>query len=377
MRARFFRSSSRIRSMSVNSTSLSSAIDDDNQAPKGLVAFAGRMWAVLFLLALIVFFSLVAPGFFDLFNFQAVGANMAVLLVLGLGQTFVIISAGIDLSTGFVMGLASVASAVVMQSLTGYPLPVIIIAGLATTLLIGIAAGAVNGALVAYMRVPPFIATLGTLSIAEGVAYVLSGGPPVSISTRGLGFFGNGFIAYFHPEAGVSILGLPNGVSGSAVREVMGFFPLQVFYIVILAAFCGWLLGRTRFGRHVYAVGGNPKAASRAGIPLAWTLFKIYVLCAVSASLAGFLYVLRFNGGVANAGDALMLSSVAAIAIGGASMLGGEGRILGTVVGALVIAVIQNGLVILGIDPFWQYVAVGAVIIMAVLVDQAKGKLLS
>lgn len=361
--------------MSANPTTMSPpSIDDENIQPVGLIALASRLWAVMFLIALIVFFSIVAPGFFDLFNFQAVGANMAVLLVLGLGQTFVIISAGIDLSTGFVMGLSSVASALVMQSLTGYPLPVIILVGLTAALLIGLAAGAVNGALVAYMRVPPFIATLGTLSVAEGIAYVLSGGPPVSISTRGLGFFGNGFLAYFHPEAGVSILGLPQGVSGAAVRDVMGFFPLQVLYIVILAAFFGWLLGRTRFGRHVYAVGGNPKAASRAGIPLEWTLFRIYVLCSISAALAGFLYVLRFNGGVANAGDALMLSSVAAIAIGGASMLGGQGRILGTVVGALVIAVIQNGLVILGIDPFWQYVAVGAVIIMAVLVDQAKGR---
>ena len=360
--------------MSANPTTISSSIDDENIPARGLVALAGRLWAVLFLLALITFFSIVAPGFFDLFNFQAVGANMAVLLVLALGQTFVIISGGIDLSTGFVMGLSSVASALVMQSLTGYPLPVIILLGLLTTLFIGLAAGTVNGVLVAYMRVPPFIATLGTLSVAQGVAYVLSGGPPVSISTRGLGFFGNGFLAYFHPEAGVGVLGLPEGVTGAAVRDVLGFFPLQVLYIVILASFCGWLLGSTRFGRHVYAVGGNPKAASRAGIPLAWTLFKIYVLCSVSASLAGFLYVLRFNGGVANAGDALMLSSVAAIAIGGASMLGGQGRILGTVVGALVIAVIQNGLVILGIDPFWQYVAVGAVIIMAVLVDQAKGR---
>jgi len=372
--------------MSAKTTSLSSsapdastvpdafAMQDEVLAPSNLVAFAGRMWAVLFLIALIVFFSIAAPGFLDLFNFQAVGANMAVLLVLGLGQTFVIISAGIDLSTGFVMGLSSVASAIVMQALTGYPLPVIILLGLMTSLFIGLAAGAVNGVLVAYMRVPPFIATLGSLSVAEGVAYVLSGGPPVSISTRGLGFYGNGFLAYFHPDAGLSFLAMPSGVTGTAVRDVLGFFPLQVVYIVILASFCGWLLGSTRFGRHVYAVGGNPKAASRAGIPLGWTLFKIYVLCAVSASLAGFLYVLRFNGGVANAGDALMLSSVAAIAIGGASMLGGHGRILGTVVGALVIAVIQNGLVILGIDPFWQYVAVGAVIIMAVLVDQAKGR---
>lgn len=149
----------------------------------------------------------------------------------------------------------------------------------------------------------------------------------------------------------MSILGLPQGVSGTAVRDVVGFFPLQALHhrprrlLRLVARSHPFRSPRLRRRR------GNPKAASRAGIPLEWTLFRIYVLCSMSAALAGFLYVLRFNGGVANAGDALMLSSVAAIAIGGASMLGGQGRILGTIVGALVIAVIQNGLVILGIDP--------------------------
>lgn len=334
----------------------------------------GQMWAVYFLLALVVFFSIIAPGFFDIFNFQAVGANMAILLVLGLGQTFVIISAGIDLSTGFVMGLASVTASVVMQSMTGQPLPVILLTGFVVTMAIGLVAGSINGFLVANLKVPPFIATLGSYSIAEGLAYVLSGGPPVSISTRGLSFFGNGFVLYYHHAAGIGLFGPPAGVDGADVRDLVTLLPLQVVYVIAAAAFCGWLLGKTRFGRHVYAVGGNPKAASRAGIPLARTLFKIYVLSALFASLAGFLYVIRYNGGVANAGDALTMSSIAAIAIGGASLFGGEGRILGTVVGALIIAVIQNGLVILGIDPFWQYVAVGIVIILAVLVDQAKGK---
>jgi ribose transport system permease protein len=364
--------------MNVKTTGLAAASPEPNAISSRLTSLVdhlmGQMWAVYFLAALVVVFSVIARGFCDLFNFQAVGANMAVLLVLGLGQTFVIISGGIDLSTGFVMGLASVAGSVVMQMLLGYPLPVVLLAGFVATFMIGLCAGAVNGVLVARLKVPPFIATLGTYGVAQGLAYVISGGPPVSVGTRGLGFFGNGFVLYYHPTAGISVLGPPVGVTGTAMRDVIGIVPLQVLYVVLAAAFCGWLLGRTRFGRHVYAVGGNPKAASRAGIPLGWILFKIYVLSSLFASLAGFLYVLRFNGGVANAGDALMMSSIAAIAIGGASLFGGEGKILGTVVGALIIAVIQNGLVILGIDPFWQYVAVGVVIILAVLVDQAKGK---
>jgi ribose transport system permease protein len=348
-----------------------------SRARRHTLALLGRFWAWLFLALLVVFFSATAPGFLDLFNFQAIGANMAVLAVLALGQTFVIITGGIDLSTGYVMGLATVVASLVMRLLFGAPLEIVVLAGLATCVGIGLVAGAVNGTIISRLRVPPFIATLGMLGIAQGIAFVVSGGPPVSVETPGLGVLGNGFVLYHHPDAGLSFFQRPEGISGVELRRVTGILPYPIVWLAILVAVCAWLLGRTRFGRHVYAIGGNAKAAARAGIPLHRRLVAVYMLSALLAGLAGFLYVLRYTGGVASSGDALMLSSIAAIVIGGASLMGGEGRILGTLVGALIIAVIQNGLVILGIDPFWQYAAVGVVIILAVLVDQAKAKVVS
>lgn len=335
----------------------------------------GRIWAWLFLLGLVAFFSLATPHFFDLFNFQAMGANTAVVLVLALGQTFVIITGGIDLSVGYVMGLATIVISLVMQNMIGYPLPLAVLAGFIAAMGVGLAAGLLNGVVIAKLQVSPFIATLGTLGIAQGIAFVLSGGPPVSIPMPGLGALGNGFVAYWHPEMGLAFFGLPEGVAGTEVRNVRNFVPLQILYAGALTAFCAWLLSSTKFGRHVYAIGGSAKAALRAGIPVRRNLYKVYILSSLMASMAGLMYVLRFTGGVANSGDALMLSSIAAIVIGGASLMGGQGRIIGTLVGAMIIAVIQNGLVLLGIDPFWQFSAVGAVIIMAVLADQAKSRI--
>lgn len=336
------------------------------------LAFLGQIWAWLFLLVLIVFFSVATPHFLDVFNFQSMGANASVMLVLALGQTFVIITGGIDLSVGYVMGLATIVISMTMQALVGYPFPVVVLAGLLAGLSVGLAAGLINGAIIAQLQVPPFIATLGTLGIAQGLAYVLSGGPPVSIPLPGLGTLGNGYLFYFHPEFGFSMFLPPAEATGAEMRNVSGFIPFQVLYAGILTMTLAWLLSSTRFGRHVYAIGGSSKAALRAGIPVKRNLFKVYILSSVMASLAGFMYVLRYTGGVANSGDAMMLSSIAAIVIGGASLMGGEGRILGTLVGAMITAVIQNGLVLLGIDPFWQYAAVGVVIILAVLADQAK-----
>jgi ribose transport system permease protein len=248
----------------------------------------------------------------------------------------------------------------------------VVLAGLLAALGVGLVAGLLNGAIIAKLQVPPFIATLGTLGIAEGIAYVLSGGPPVSIPLPGLGNLGNGYVLYWHPQQGFGLFGMPAGIVGAQIRNVSGFLPYQILYAGVLTGLCAWLLGSTRFGRHVYAVGGSAKAALRAGIPLRRNLFKVYILSSTMATLAGVMYVLRYTGGVASSGDALLLSSIAAIVIGGASLLGGEGRILGTLVGAMIIAVIQNGLVLAGIDPFWQYAAVGVVIILAVLADRAK-----
>lgn len=351
--------------------------DDDEREPVAnrVLQVLGQFWASLFLLLLIAFFSVTGKGFFDLFNFQAMGANVAIMLIMALGQTFVIIAGGIDLSTGFVMGLASVGAALAMSRLgNDPPLFVVVLAGFGAALLAGLPAGLVNGFLIARLRVPPFIGTLGMYGIARGVGFILSGGQPVTVQVRGLGQIGNGYLLYYYPDVGFTLLNPPPGLQGPQLRQLVGILPHPLTLVIVLVAVCWFLLAKTRFGQHTYAIGGNAEAALRAGIPVGSQTIRIYVLSAMLAAIAGVLYTTRFTNGAANAGEALLLDSIAAVVIGGASLFGGAGTIAGTVIGALIIAVIQNGLVILAINPFWQFVTVGIVIILAVLVDQAKAR---
>ena len=336
----------------------------------------GQAWAWLFLLILLVFFSLTGQGFLSAFNLQSILANMAIVLIMALGQTFVILSAGIDLSTGFVMGMASVVGALVMSSLAqSLPVPLAILLGMAAGLASGLTAGLVNGLIISRLNVPPFIATLGMFSIARGFGFVLSGGLPRPIFIQSLGQLGNGYLLYVHPEAGVSFLSQPAGLEATQLRDVTGFLPHPVTLSIILIIACYWILSRSKFGLYTYAVGGNAEASSRAGIPVKRHITRIYILSGGMAAIAGLVYNVRFTNGAANAGEALLITSIAAVVIGGASLFGGEGTIIGTLIGALIIAVITNGFVILGISSFWQFVAIGVVIILAVLVDQAKTRL--
>jgi ribose transport system permease protein len=335
-----------------------------------------RGWSWLFLLVLIIFFSLTGQGFLNIFNFQNIGADMSLVLIMALGQTFVILSGGIDLSVGFVMGLASVAAALVMSRIGGStPLFFVVLAGLAVGLVVGLIPGLVNGLVIARLRVPPFIVTLGMYGIARGAGFILSGGQPVSIQTNGIGQIGNAYLLYLLPDGRVSFFHLPANLQGVRPSQIVQLLPFPLILLVVVALICAWLLSQTRFGRHTYAVGGSEEASRRAGIPVVRHTILIYVLSALMASLAGVLYTLRFSNGAADVGDPLLLTSIAAVIIGGASLFGGEGTILGTVIGALIIAIIQNGLIFLEINPFWQFIAVGAVIILAVLVDQAKKQL--
>ncbi len=339
-------------------------------------ATLSQIWAWLFLIVLIVIFSLTGKGFFNLFNFQSIGANVAILLIMAMGQTFVIISGGIDLSSGFIMGLASVVGAMAMTSLPPEtPLAVIALVGLVAALVAGLIPGYINGVLIARLRVPPFIVTLGMFGIARGMGFIFSGGMPIPASIQGLGRIGNGYLAYLFPGQGLTWFVQPEGLERADLRQLIGILPHPLTLIIILAIAFHWLLSRSRFGLYTYAVGGNEEAAVRAGIPVARHTISIYMVSAGCAALAGFLYNVRFTNGAANAGEALLLDSIAAVVIGGASLFGGAGTIIGTVIGALIIAIIQNGLVILAINPFWQFVAVGIVIILAVLVDQARASI--
>ena len=311
-----------------------------------------RAWVFLFfLLAFFEVWAQLAYGVtfvFNTYNLKAISVAATAPLVLALGQTFVIISAGIDLSLGFVMGLASVVAA----HLANYaavqlglpPFPAMLV-GVLSGVGVALVPGLVNGWLIAQLKVPPFIGTLGMYGVARGSAYLFAGGMTIAISNPWYSSVGND-----------RVLGVP--------------------VLVILAAVCcvvlHYLLSQTKFGQHTYAMGASQAAASRAGINIKRLTIKIYVLSAVMAGIAGVLYTGRFSAGAPQAGEPLLLLSIAAVVIGGASLFGGSGTIWGTVAGALVIAVIDYGLVFVDVEPFWQFIAVGLVIIISVLVDQAQ-----
>src|SRR5436305_1485372 len=227
-------------------------------------------WSWLFLIVLVIFFSITGQGFLNIFNFQTIGADMALVLIMALGQTFVILSGGIDLSVGFVMGMASVAAALVMNRLGGStPLFFVVLAGLAVGLGVGFIPGLVNGLIIARLRVPPFIVTLGMYGIARGAGFILSGGQPVSIQTNGIGQIGNGYLLYLLPDGRVSFFHLPSNLQGVRPSQIVQLLPFPLIILIVVALICAWLLSQTRFGRHTYAVGGSEEASRRAGIPVA------------------------------------------------------------------------------------------------------------
>src|SRR3989442_4954452 len=277
------------------------ALPDANQSQPGKTALrpldiVSRGWSWLFLLVLLIFFSITGQGFLNIYNFQTIGADMSLVLIMALGQTFVIISGGIDLSTGFVMGMASVAAALVMSNLgSRVPLPVVVLAGAAAGLGIGLIPGLINGVIIARLRVPAFIVTLGMYGIARGAGFILSGGQPVSIQTNGIGQIGNAYLLYLLPDGRVSFFHLPSNLQGVRPSQIVQLLPFPLILLVVVVLICAWLLSQTRFGRHTYAVGGSEEAARRAGIPVARHTTLIYVLSALLASLAGGRYTLPFT----------------------------------------------------------------------------------
>ena len=335
----------------------SQALDD--RARRGslsrMLLLAARLRAWLFLLLLLVVFevwaqvSYGASFMFSSYNAQSIAVFAVAPLLLALGETFVIIAGGIDLSVGFIMGLSAVIAAR-GANIAGSHMPAFpaMLVGIAAGLLVSLIPGAVNGWLISKLKVPPFIGTLGMFGVARGVAFLLAAGTTVPVTNSDFAYLGNG--------------------------RILGF-PLVVVITVLFLLLMSYMLGQTRFGQHTYAVGASEQAAVRAGINVGRHTRKLYLLSALCAGLGGVLYTARFTAGAAQAGEPLLLDSIAAVVIGGASLFGGSGTILGTVAGSLVIAVIQYGLVFIDVEPFWQFVAVGVVIIISVLVDQTQRKL--
>lgn len=349
---------------------------------KQVILAVSRFWAWVFLLALVAFFTasvwFTTDGdvwFLSLRNVMNVLVAITPILLMGLGQTFVIISGGIDLSVGWVMGLASVVSALVavelMSAGTGEVLA--IGGGFAAGLVAAMLVGLVNGLIVAKLRVPAFIVTLGMAFVARGAAFLLSGGNVVGNQPPGMRTFGNESLLYvLHGEGGgVYFLFRPE-VTGEALRQLDRVFSWPVVVTFISVVIAVYVLHRTQAGRHTYSVGGNREASLRAGVPVDRLTIMLYIGASLTAGIAGILHTARFSGGSSIAGEALLLSSIAAVVIGGVSLFGGRGNVMGTVIGALLIAVLITGLVMLNVEPFWQYIVIGVVVILAVLIDQAR-----
>jgi ribose transport system permease protein len=341
-----------------------------------------RLWAWVFLALMIVFFVIAVPiynggavNFLTLRNSQNILVAITPVLLLGLGQTFVIISAGIDLSVGWVMSLASVLSALAIRSAfnSGLPLlPSVVIGFLAAVAGAG-AVGLVNGTIIAKLKVPAFIVTLGTSFIVRGIALLMSENTTVIGLPADIRAYGNEALIYLiRGEGGGLYFLAPPEVTGEMLRRMDRIFAYPVVVTAVVVAIALFMLRKTQFGRHTYAIGGSVEAALRAGIPVDRRIIQIYMLSAVTAGIAGFLSTLRFTAGSAVIGDPLLLSSIAAVIIGGVSLFGGAGSVMGTVIGSLIIAVLTTGLVMLNVQAFWQFIVVGVVVIVAVLIDQSR-----
>ena len=304
-------------------------------------------WIGLILVGLIAVFSILEPdSFVDSANFRNIATDAAVLLVLATGMTYVIITAGIDLSVGSVLVFASVVSARAMNAVGGDNWGVIIV-GVIVGLLAGVAWGILNGFLVTKAKIPSFIVTLGTLGMALGAALLITGG----VDERDVPF---------------------KLVETIGTGRLFGQIPWLVVIAAVVALVFGIILAQTRFGRYTYAIGSNEEGVRRTGVNVDRHLIKVYALCGALAGFAGALSLARFGTTSIAGNTTLNLDAIAAIVIGGTSLFGGVGTIVGTVVGVFIPAVLRNGFVIVGVQPFWQQVAVGAVLIIAVYLDQLR-----
>ncbi len=320
-----------------------------------LLRFITATWSWLFLILILIFFEVWAQVSYGttflgrVNNIQSIGIAATQTLCLALGLTLVIVAAGIDLSIGFITGLAAVVMALTIRGLDPFmPDVASLLLGVLAGLLASLVPGWFNGWMVAQLNVPSFIGTLGMYGIARGMALLVADGATVAIRNDAAVFMGNG-----------RVLGVPMPVVITAVMVL-------VFH---------YLLAHTRFGLYTYAMGGNLQAALRAGVNIKRHTVILFMLSALTAGVGGILYVGRFSAGAAQAGEPVLLYAVAAVFIGGASLTGGQGTVQGTVIGSLIIAVIQFGLVFINVAPYWQFIAVGGVIIVAVLIDQSRDRL--
>ncbi|RCW88929.1 monosaccharide ABC transporter membrane protein (CUT2 family) [Paracoccus lutimaris] len=307
-----------------------------------------KLWAFASLIVLVAGFSLASPNFFQVSNIMAILQATSVNGVLAVGVTLIIITGGIDLSIGTLMTFCAVMTGVVL-TWAGMPL----LLGVLTSIATGALCGLISGTFVAKMKIPPFIATLGMMLMLKGLSLIVTGTKPI----------------YFNDTPGFSEI-----AQGSLIGRIVPAFPVPngVLILFIVSAAVAWILGRTVLGRYTFALGSNEEAVRLSGVNTdAWKM-AIYALAGGICGIAGLLIASRLNSAQPALGLGYELEAIAAVVIGGTSLAGGRGTILGTLIGALIMSVLTNGLRVMSVAPEWQTVVTGAIIVAAVYADQLR-----
>ncbi|MCO6451526.1 MAG: ABC transporter permease [Caldilineales bacterium] len=320
------------------------------------MALAGQFSALIALIVIAIIFYILEPQFASQRNLFNIARQVSIYGILAIGMTFVILTGGIDLSVGSLVALTGLVAASVEKGCrgllcvgaageaAGYGVPAAILAAVT----VGLIAGLLQGLGVSKLKVPAFVVTLGGMSVFRGAALLWSEGQPISAFRDQYKVLGQGFV---------------------------GPVPIPVIAFTIIAIVGYVVLRYTRYGRRIYAVGGNQEAARLSGLNTAWLLTSVYVISGLCAGFAGFLLSSRLNSAEQVAGIGYELTVIAGVVIGGTSLFGGEGGIFGTVVGIVLIGVLSNGLTLLNVNPYWQQIAVGLIIVLAVFFDQfIKGR---
>lgn len=331
------------------------------QAAQANRQLALRTAAVIAGLAIVVFAVNARTGgdFLTPTNLTNVLRQITYNTILAVGQTFVIITAGIDLSVGSLIALTGVVMAIFANAMPfgGF---LLIVATLVVGVAVGGAAGFVNAVPVVRLNLPPFITTLAMMLIARGLAYKVAEGRPIPVNSDAFNGMGIGYI--------FGALGAPLGMPG---------IPIAVIWMLVIVIGFAIVLGRTRFGRYVYAIGGNEEAARLAGVSVGRVKTLVYVISGACSAIAGLLLMARFASGSPQTGLGFELQAIAAVVVGGTSLMGGRGAIAGTFVGALLIGVLNNVMNLLNIESYTQEIVLGAVILLAVVLDELRKRLLS
>ncbi|WP_206811916.1 ABC transporter permease [Paradesulfitobacterium ferrireducens] len=302
--------------------------------------FTTELTLLIAYVAMIIAFSILSPYFLSIRNFMNIGLSASITGITATGMTLVLLMGGLDLSVGSIIALVGIIMAVLMKG--GTSVPAVVLVGL----VVGLISGLINGLFITKVKINPLITTLSTMAIYRGITFVSTDGLSVLISNKSFSFFGRSFI-----------LGIP----------------VAVIIMLILYVFFAYLLRYTKFGRKVYAVGGNPEASRLSGINVDRIRLMAYTISGLTAAVSGIILASQTGTGLPNAGTGMELNAIAAAILGGTSLAGGKGNIAGTLLGVLILSTLSNGLTLLNVPSFYQMIAQGAVLLIAVTLDVIRG----